>query len=199
MATKNKLSTYRKRRDLDKSPEPKGTIKKKKGKALAFVIHKHAASHLHYDLRLEIDGVLVSWAIPKGPSTNSSVKRLGIRTDDHPFEYKNFEGIIPEGSYGAGTVMIWDRGTYCNTKTDNDGNLVSLSTCLRSGQLEFSLNGKKLQGGYAMIKTKIGWLFIKMKDKHANARRNPVNTENKSVKSERTMNEIKKAAIKTKK
>ena len=195
MATKNKLSTYRKRRNLEKSTEPKGKVRKVREKSLAFVIHKHAASHLHYDLRLEIGGVLVSWAIPKGPSMNPSIKRLGIRTDDHPFAYKNFEGVIPKGHYGAGPVMIWDRGTHRNTKTDDNGDLVPLSTCLRSGQLEFWLNGKKLKGGYAMIKTKMGWLLIKMKDKYANARRNPVNTENKSVKSGRTMDEIKKGTI----
>ncbi|MGE0206304.1 MAG: DNA polymerase ligase N-terminal domain-containing protein [Candidatus Babeliales bacterium] len=191
---KDVLKTYRKRRDLTISPEPKGTVAKKRSKKPIFVIQKHAASHLHYDFRLEIDGILVSWAVPKGPSMNPKEKRLAMRTDDHPMEYAKFEGMIPEGTYGAGTVMIWDYGTYKNIKKKND-KLVPMTTCLKNGQIEIFLYGKKLKGGYALHRFKPkedAWLLIKMNDEYASARRNPTNTENKSARTNRTMNEIKK-------
>lgn len=193
---KNALETYRKRRNLKESPEPVGTIKKGRSKKLIFVIQKHAARALHYDVRLEIDGVLVSWAVPKGPSLNPTTKRLAVRTDDHPMEYAKFEGTIPEGSYGAGTVMVWDIGTYKNIKTDDDGKLVPLIECLKQGHIEVFLQGKKLEGGYAFVHTNFGngeqWLMIKMRDEYADARRNPVNTEKNSALTGRTMNEISK-------
>ncbi len=153
---KNKLEVYRKRRNLKVSPEPVGTVKKTRGKKAIFVIQKHAARALHYDVRLEIDGVLVSWAVPKGPSMNPRVKHLAVRTDDHPMEYAKFEGVIPEGSYGAGTVMVWDIGTYKNIKTTDDGELVPMKECLKQGRVEVFLKGKKLEGGYALIKTDRG-------------------------------------------
>jgi len=191
---KNKLTTYRKRRNLKESPEPVGTLKKRSGKKQLFVIQKHAARSLHYDVRLEIDGVLVSWAVPKGPSTNPSIKHLAVRTDDHPMEYAKFEGEIPKGSYGAGTVMVWDIGTYKNIKTDDDGELVPMSKCLKEGHIEVFLSGKKLDGGYALVKTHLAggeqWLLIKMRDEYASARRNPVSTEQKSALTNRTMAEI---------
>lgn len=197
---RNKLTTYRKRRNLKVSPEPYGTIKKRQGKKQRFVIQKHAAHALHYDVRLEIDGVLVSWAVPKGPSLNPQIKRLAMRTDDHPMEYAKFEGIIPQGTYGAGTVMVWDIGTYRNIKTDDDGKLVPMTKCLKEGRIEVFLEGKKLEGGYALIKThlKAGeqWLLIKMRDEYASARRNPVNTEKTSALTDRTMTEIRADEIK---
>jgi bifunctional non-homologous end joining protein LigD len=128
---------------------------------------RHAASHLHYDFRLAIDGVLKSWAIPKEPKTNSRTRRLAIMTEDHPLEYATFEGTIPEG-YGAGTVTIWDTGTYTSLRKTNHGTLKSLSQCLKEGRLEIDLQGSRLQGSYALIRMKQGaqkgnWLFIKMK------------------------------------
>lgn len=210
---KDPLKTYRKRRDFTESPEPRG--KKQvtspahpelvEGGKRIFVIQKHAASHLHYDFRIEVEGVLKSWAVPKGPSLNPKIKRLAIPTDDHPIEYATFEGTIPEGHYGAGTVMVWDTGTYRNIKKKKD-RLVSMKKCVKDGQIEVWLEGKKLQGGYALIKTipsihraKRGtqderdrWLLIKMRDEHASAKRNPVNTQNKSVQTGRTMAQIRK-------
>ncbi|MBT4855533.1 DNA ligase [bacterium] len=191
-----KLKKYVERRDLSKSKEPKAVVKLKGSKQI-FVIQKHEASHLHYDFRLEIDGVLVSWAVPKGPSTNPADKRLAVRTDDHPMDYAKFEGIIPEGNYGGGTVMVWDYGIYKNIKV-KDGKLVPMKQCLKNGQIEVWLDGHKLKGGYALIKTKFGssgdnWLLVKMRDDEADARRNPVSTQNKSALTDRTMTEIKKA------
>jgi DNA ligase D-like protein (predicted 3'-phosphoesterase) len=190
------LKEYRKKRDLKKSPEPSGTKKHTSKSKNIFVIQKHDASHLHYDFRLEIDGVLKSWAVPKGPSTDPHDKRLAVETEDHPMEYATFEGVIPEGEYGAGPVIVWDTGTFDNIKEKN-GNIVPLSQCYKNGQIEVNLHGKKLQGGYALIHTSFGddtrkkdWLLIKMNDDHADARRNPVKTEPKSVISGKTIEEM---------
>ncbi len=158
-----------------------------------FVIHKHDATRLHYDFRLEIGGVLKSWAVPKGPSTNPKEKRLALATPDHALSYIGFEGVIPEGEYGAGTVMVWDIGTYKNIKK-KDGKLVPLEKSYADGQIEVWLEGKKLKGGYALIKTKgLGenkWLLIKMRDEHADARRNPVKSQPKSALTDRTLKQI---------
>ncbi|MEX0849034.1 MAG: DNA polymerase ligase N-terminal domain-containing protein [Candidatus Dependentiae bacterium] len=191
---KNVLKTYKAKRDFTSSPEPIGDAlakKLKKSKKPIFVIQKHDASHLHYDFRLEIEGVLVSWAIPKGPSPDPRVKRLAIQTEDHPLDYAYFEGIIPEG-YGAGEVMVWDLGTYENIKD------ISMAKSLKEGRIEVFLEGQKLQGGYALIRTKYGkddskknWLFIKMKDDYADARKNPVSTKDYSVLTGRTLKQIK--------
>lgn len=140
-------------------------------KKLLFVVQKHAASHLHYDFRLEIESVLASWAIPKGPSANPRIKRLAVATEDHPLDYARFEGVIPQGNYGAGTVMVWDIGTYTNIKMHNN-KLVPIKDCLRNGQIEISLNGTKMHGNYALIKINKpapgDWILIKMRDEHAN-------------------------------
>lgn len=194
METTNSLKKYKKKRNFQKSKEPKGA-KAKKGKRPIFVIQKHDASSLHYDFRLEVDGVLKSWAIPKGPSTDPKEKRLAIPTEDHPMDYKNFEGVIPKGEYGAGTVLIWDRGTFRNLQTKKGSDeKKSMMACLREGHLTFFLNGKKIKGEYALIRTKgkgkKQWLLVKAKDDHADARRNPVHTENKSVKTGRTLKQI---------
>jgi len=142
---------------------------------------------MHYDFRLEIGGKLKSWSIPKGPSADPRIKRLAIETEDHDMEYAKFEGVIPKGNYGAGKVIIWDRGTYRNLKDD------SLKQSYQQGQIEFWLNGQKLKGGFALVKMKgkqKEWLLIKMKDQEADARRNPVSTEPQSVKSGKTIQEI---------
>lgn len=188
---------YKDKRDFSKTPEPEGGKQKGNPDNPSFVIQKHDATNLHYDFRLEIDGTLKSWAVPKGPSTDPSVKRMAIPTEDHPLEYGSFEGTIPEGEYGGGTVMIWDKGNFKNLKQDKEGKEISLSDSYKMGTLEFWLKGEKLQGGYALVKMKSGnmkgnWLLIKMDDDQADARRNPTSTQNKSVVSGRTMNEIAK-------
>lgn len=191
------LKPYQDKRDFDKTPEPKGSNVKKNSNSPSFVIQKHDATNLHYDFRLEIDNTLKSWAIPKGPSTDPSVKRMAIPTEDHPLEYADFEGTIPEDQYGGGTVMIWDKGTFKNIKKDEKNQSISLKKSYEMGTLEFWLEGKKLKGGFALVKMKSGkmkgnWLLIKMKDDQADARRKPTNTENKSVVTGRTMEEIAK-------
>jgi DNA ligase D-like protein (predicted 3'-phosphoesterase) len=159
-----------------------------------FVIQKHDASSLHYDLRLEIDGVLKSWAVPKGPSTDPAVRRLAIPTDDHPLDHADFEGVIPEGHDGAGTVMVWDRGVYRNLRKDKQGDAASMPQSYAEGKLEVELLGDKIRGGYALIRTdsKTGsrWLLIKMDDDHADARRRPTSTEVRSVLTDRTLEAI---------
>ncbi|MFN4761784.1 DNA polymerase ligase N-terminal domain-containing protein [Gillisia sp. Q332] len=195
MANKEFLETYHKKRDFDMSSEPFGESKGKKKKEI-FVIQKHSARNLHYDFRLSVDGVLKSWAVPKGPSTNPADKRLAIPTEDHPMEYADFEGVIPKDQYGGGTVMLWDAGTYKNTKKDEEGNLIPLENQLEHGHLKFNLNGKKLKGGFSLIRFEKGkdekWLLKKDNDEDADARKNPTSTENKSVLTGRTMNQIKK-------
>ena len=142
------LEEYRKKRDFKKTPEPEGKAVKKKSKELFFCVQKHLASALHYDLRLEHNGVLLSWAVPKGPSLNPTDKRLAMHVEDHPIEYGDFEGVIPEG-YGAGIVMLWDRGTWTAETDDVDA-------ALKKGDLKFQLNGYKLKGSWVLVRTR-GW------------------------------------------
>jgi bifunctional non-homologous end joining protein LigD len=161
------LDEYRKKRNFQKSPEPEGKAQsgKSKGKQLFFCVQKHLASHLHYDLRLEWNGVLLSWAVPKGPSLNPKDKRLAMHVEDHPIEYGDFEGVIPEG-YGAGIVMLWDQGTWQSESEDVDA-------ALKKGDLKFTLEGYKLKGSWVLVRThgysgggKPGksWLLIKHRD-----------------------------------
>ena len=184
---------YRGKRNFDRTPEPRGGDGRRDSDDPQFVIQKHDASTLHYDFRLEIDGTLKSWAVPKGPSTDPSDKRLAVPTEDHPLEYADFEGVIPEGEYGAGTVLIWDRGPFRNI-TEKDGDLQPLNEAWKHGHVLVELDGEKLSGGYALHRAGSGddanWLLIKMDDEHADARRNPVSTEPKSVTSGRTMEQI---------
>jgi DNA ligase D-like protein (predicted 3'-phosphoesterase) len=197
MPTKKKpLKSYTSKRNFAKTPEPSGKKEpvQKRGKKHLFVIQQHDASHMHFDFRLEIGRVLTSWAIPKGPSLNPATKRLAIMTEDHPRSYARFEGIIPEGNYGAGTVMVWDIGTYENIK-NHEGKLVPMKQCLKNGHVEVFLHGKKLQGGYTLIELKgrkNQWLFIKMRDEYADARRNPVKSEPESAISGKTLKELSK-------
>ena len=148
------LEEYNKKRDFKKTSEPKGKIKKSIGKEFIYTIQKHRASHLHYDLRLEMNGVLKSWAIPKEPPMEKRIKRLAVMTEDHPIGYEKFHGEIPKGEYGAGKVEIWDKGTY-ELKTSN------------SKKIEIIIHGKKLKGNYVLVKTNYGkkpeksWLFFK--------------------------------------
>lgn len=186
---------YTSKRDFNRTKEPQAGSNFKKGDQPIFVIQKHDASNLHYDLRLEIDGTLKSWSVPKGPSTDPSVKHMAIPTEDHPIDYAWFEGTIPEDQYGGGTVMIWDRGPLRNLKQDENGKEISLKKSYDLGTIEVDLQGVKLQGGYALIRMKSGnmkgnWLFMKMKDSDADARRNPVSTEPNSVVTGRSLEEI---------
>ena len=175
------LSIYRKKRDFKKTKEPVGK-KRNSTKQLKFVIQQHAARAMHYDLRLEIENVLVSWAVPKGPSLSSAIKRLAIMTEDHPIEYGKFEGIIPKGSYGAGPVIVWDHGTYKNLRN------ISMETALKEGKIEVFLQGEKIKGAFALVRTdektveKSKWLLIKMRDEYSHVRKNPVFSHPESVK-----------------
>lgn len=166
------LIEYEKKRSFADTPEPKGG--KGTGKSLRFVIQKHDASHLHYDFRLEMDGVLKSWAVPKGPSTDPEIKRLAMMVEDHPYDYRNFEGIIPKGQYGGGTVIVWDEGTYVPFEPEVEGLKAQekqLLHQLHSGKLKFILSGKKLKGAFALIKAygkgENSWLLMKLEDKYA--------------------------------
>jgi bifunctional non-homologous end joining protein LigD len=163
------LDEYRRKRDFSKSPEPAGKATARKSRERFFCVQKHLASHLHYDLRLEHDGVLLSWAVPKGPSLDPKTKRLAMHVEDHPIEYGEFEGVIPEG-YGAGIVMLWDRGTWTPQVDDVDA-------ALKKGDLKFTLNGYKLKGSWVLVRTSgrypgarsgdsgaRSWLLIKHRD-----------------------------------
>ncbi len=165
---KNQLEKYREKRDFEKTPEP-FTSEKVSDKP-RFVVQKHDASKLHYDFRLEVNGVLKSWAIPKGPSTDPGQKRLAVPTEDHPFDYIDFEGIIPKGNYGAGTVIVWDTGTYRNLNEKN-GHKIDMEESIDTGHVDIWLEGHKLKGGYALIHTGKGnrkfWLLLKKKDEKA--------------------------------
>jgi bifunctional non-homologous end joining protein LigD len=168
MSKKQPLSEYQRKRDFQVTPEPSGRSTRSPRKKLLYVIQKHQASHLHYDFRLEWRGVLLSWAIPKGPSLDPSVKRLAAQVEDHPLEYGEFEGVIPGGEYGGGTVMLWDRGTWTPEIPDVDA-------ALAKGELKFTLHGAKLRGSWGLVRTKLGgsrktqWLLIKHRDQYASA------------------------------
>ena len=163
------LADYKRKRDFGKTPEPDAGRKEEARDR--FVVQKHDASHLHYDFRLQIGEALVSWAVPKGPSMDASVKRLAIRTEDHPLAYRDFEGVIPEAEYGGGTVMIWDEGTIAWPEAESKVARTP-QEMLQRGQLVFELVGQKLQGRFRMIKTHYGkqknsWLLMKGRDDHA--------------------------------
>lgn len=189
---KDQLEAYRSKRDFRKTKEPSGG--KRGGGGRRFVIQKHNASNLHYDFRLEFGGVLVSWAVPKGLSTDPRDKRLAIQTEDHPLDYIDFEGVIPEGEYGAGTVLVWDTGSYRNLRARKGRNSQSMERSLEEGLIEVWLNGKKLEGGYALKRIEDGkkprWLAVKMDDDHADARRRPLSTQPDSVKTARDLETI---------
>ncbi|WP_318641131.1 DNA polymerase ligase N-terminal domain-containing protein [Flavobacterium ardleyense] len=184
------LQTYNKKRDFDKTKEPKGRTKKSQG-ALRFVVQKHAASHLHYDFRLEIDGVLVSWAVPKGPSADPADRRLAVHVENHPMDYINFEGTIPEGEYGGGTVMVWDTGTYHaegNEDIKKDNSLMQKQ--IEDGSIKIVLEGTKLKGTWHLVKMKgddKNWLLMKNK---SDALSKQKEFTSKSILSDRTMDEI---------
>lgn len=158
-----RLAEYHRKRRFDVTPEPAGKPGRVRKRAREFVVQKHRASHLHYDFRLEHDGVMLSWAVPKGPSIDPAHKRFAMQTEDHPIEYNQFEGVIPEGEYGGGTVMIWDRGTW-EPETEDVG------AALARGDLKFALFGKKLRGSWVLVRMRDRqWLLIKHRDRFASS------------------------------
>src|SRR5437868_5112844 len=196
------LTEYRKKRDFTRTREPSGEKVRAPDRVgrLRFVIQKHAASHLHFDLRLELDGVMKSWAVPKGPSLDPSVKRLAMQVEDHPIDYNTFEGTIPKGEYGGGTVMLWDRGTYTSdTATSPTEEQDAIREGLSRGDLKITFHGERLHGSFALIRMKYSrdssssskpqWLLIKHRDDYASD--GDVVAENMtSVDTGRTMEEI---------
>jgi DNA ligase D-like protein (predicted 3'-phosphoesterase) len=189
------LSKYRRNRrsglQSGPSPEPRGRLARRRratASASGFVIQHHTADSDHYDFRLEINGVIASWAIPKGPSTNPKHKRMARRTEDYPLDYAAFEGVIPEGQHGAGTAIVSDRGTYTNA-THHD-----MAACLDRGHLSFRLQGEKLQGSFTLTRIREGkdetWLLIKRQDEEADTRRNRVNGQPAPVVSGRTLDDL---------
>src|SRR5580704_15642141 len=186
------LKKYQEKRRFDMTPEPSGKQngKTKKAPSLIYVIQKHRASQLHYDFRLEWNGTLLSWAIPKGPSLDPSVKRLAMHVEDHPVEYATFEGVIPEGEYGGGTVMVWDQGTWTLESAD-------VAAALEKGDLKFTLHGKKLKGSWVLVRTrgygsssKTSWLLIKHRDEFASTTVDVAEEMPRSVVSNRLLAEI---------
>ncbi len=152
MSENETLETYLQKRNFAKTSEPSGSGEKKTEEKPRFVVQKHRSKRLHYDLRLEVEGVLKSWAVPKGPSVDTKDKRLAIPTEDHPFDYIDFEGTIPEGEYGAGSVIVWDIGTYENT-TKTEGEVAPMADALEKGHVTIFLEGEKLKGGFALTRT----------------------------------------------
>lgn len=200
-SAREQLTEYRNKRDFRKTAEPSGerptsdTSVDESTRHLEFVIQKHAASHLHYDLRLELDGVMKSWAVPKGPSPDPKIKRLAMQVEDHPMEYNSFEGTIPEGEYGGGTVMLWDKGWY---EPEKGGGDEGVREGLRKGDLKIVFHGKRMKGGYVLVRTrgfgsggsKPSWLLIKHKDAYVEPGDALVERHTTSVVTKRTMEQI---------
>ena len=185
------LQRYRDKRDFRSTPEPRGTSASRSATRSRFVIQQHDATTMHWDLRLETEGVLKSWAVPKGPSTDPREKRLARQVEDHPLEYLDFEGPIPADEYGGGTVIVWDAGSYGNL-TDRDGREVPVAQAIADGHVSFWLEGRKLRGGWSLTRFRgeTNWLLVKRDDEEADARRNPVRTQPESVLSGRTVDQV---------
>ncbi|MEU0374803.1 DNA polymerase ligase N-terminal domain-containing protein [Streptomyces sp. NPDC006283] len=191
------LAEYRRRRDFGRTTEPSGDGTSRPGNALSFVVQIHDASTMHFDFRLEVDGVLKSWAVPKGPSADPHAKRLAMPTEDHPLEYADYEGVIAPGEYGAGAVIIWDEGTYRSLATDRNGNKIPFAEALEAGHASFWLDGGKLHGGYALTRTRGGpdgrreaWLLVKKNDRHAAAHDAPEPRRARSARTGRTLGRV---------
>lgn len=193
MTSDDFLRRYRERRDFSRTPEPPGGSRSATPAAPLFVVQKHAARQLHYDFRLEIGGVLKSWAVPKGPSLDPRQKRLAVPTEDHPLEYAFFEGVIPPGQYGAGTVMVWDYGTFRNL-TEKKGRPLTLEEGLAHGHLTIWLEGKKLRGAFSLTRFKTSpsenWLLVKKADAEARPAEDILTLHPTSALSGRTLEEI---------
>jgi DNA ligase D-like protein (predicted 3'-phosphoesterase) len=189
-STSEGLGEYREKRDPGRSGEPTGGS----GGGHRFVVQRHDASSLHFDVRLQVGDVLVSWAVPKGPSLDPSEKRLATRTEDHPLDYAEFEGSIPEGEYGAGTVIVWDTGDYEN-RTEEDGEGVPIEQAVDQGHIKVELHGEKLTGQFALTQTRMrgddrNWILVKVDDEGADRRRKPARTQPESVLSDRTNEDL---------
>jgi DNA ligase D-like protein (predicted 3'-phosphoesterase) len=193
------LAEYERKRDFSKTREPSGKAKAKKGRARRkhprFSFQKHSATSEHYDLRLEVDGVLASWAIPKGPSLDPRDKRLAMRTEDHPMQYLEWEGVIAEGSYGAGPMIVWDRGVFQNISETRRGEPMELDEAIEKGDVKIFMLGEKIKGAYALVRTgpagdREKWLLIKKRDEGADARRKPTSSQPESVLSGRTIEQV---------
>jgi DNA ligase D-like protein (predicted 3'-phosphoesterase) len=194
------LAEYRSKRDPDRTPEPFAPVRPEAAREPIFVVHKHAARSEHYDFRLEAGGVLKSWAVPKGPSTDPQVKRLAIRVEDHPLEYAGFEGVIPPGEYGAGAVIVWDTGTYRNL-TKRNGREVPPEQAIEEGHLVVELHGRKLRGGFALTRTAVDergrerWILVKKRDADAQPGADVASTHPESVLSGRTVEQVAAAGL----
>jgi len=196
---REQLTEYRRKRDFTKTAEPSGGRSKSAshGKKLEFVIQKHAATRLHYDLRLELDGVMKSWAVPKGPAADPSIKRLAMQVEDHPIEYNTFEGTIPQGEYGGGTVMLWDRGWY---EAEKGGGEDGVREGFKKGDLKVVFHGKRMKGSWVLVRTrgwgssgsssKPSWLLIKHRDEYVEPGDALVERHTTSVATKRTMEQI---------
>jgi bifunctional non-homologous end joining protein LigD len=196
MSAYGRLAEYNRKRHFDVTPEPRGTGRARAGRQpLEFVVQKHRATALHYDFRLEHRGVMLSWAVPKGPSPDPAVKRLAMETEPHPMDYNQFEGVIPEGAYGGGTVMIWDKGVWAPIAQNRLGDEAEVDRQLAKGDLKFVLLGEKLLGSWVLVRTRGGrqWLLIKHRDEYASQEDLTV-SKPRSVVSGRTMAEIGGAA-----
>ncbi|HVX20072.1 MAG TPA: DNA polymerase ligase N-terminal domain-containing protein [Acidimicrobiales bacterium] len=201
MARGDQLDTYRSKRDFGRTGEPSGDGGQERPRRSKprFVVQKHDASRLHYDFRLEVDGVMKSWAVPKGPSLDPSVKRLAVPTEDHPLDYRTFEGTIPAGEYGGGTVLVWDAGTYRNT-TEKKGEAVPMGDAIDHGHVSFELSGKKLTGRFALTRfrregqdgrgAKAAWLLVKEDDDRARPGSDVVADQPDSVKTGRSLDDV---------
>src|SRR5688572_10288953 len=197
-----KLDEYRRRRDFNVTPEPPPGDPDAKARNLVFVIQQHAARRMHWDFRLEVDGVLKSWPLPNGPSLNPKDKRMAVQTEDHPYDYRNFEGVIPKGQYGGGQVIIWDEGIYTPDEggeyswDDKEEGSRPMLEGIEKGKLSFTLQGQKLRGSFTLVKTryaKDSWLFIKHKDEHISERN--VLEEDYSVRSGLTIEDLKEGRL----
>ena len=192
MKQKRQLKNYREMRDFRRTPEPAGEEHGRRQGPI-FVVQKHDARNLHYDLRIEVNGVLKSWAVPKGPSTDPEQKRLAVATEDHPMEYAEFEGVIPEGEYGAGQVIVWDTGPYKNI-TEKNGKSIPVEEAIDHGHLAVWLEGQKLKGGYALNRFRRErqeqWLLGKMKDKEADPQDDLLTRQPQSVLTGRTLEDL---------
>jgi DNA ligase D-like protein (predicted 3'-phosphoesterase) len=197
---KQSLTEYERKRDFSKTKEPSGKPKgKRKARARRrhprFAFQKHSATSEHYDLRLEVDGVLASWAVPRGPSLDPRDKRLAMRTEDHPLEYLEWEGVIAEGEYGAGPMIVWDRGVFQNISETRHGEPMELAEAIEKGDVKLFMLGEKIKGAYALVRTgppsdREKWLLIKKRDEGADARRRPTSSQPESVLSGRTIEQV---------
>jgi DNA ligase D-like protein (predicted 3'-phosphoesterase) len=197
MGGRDALQTYRGKRRFDRTAEPRGDGPASAGQAPCFVVQIHDARTMHFDFRLEVDGVLKSWSVPKGPAADPEVKRLAMPTEDHPLEYREFEGVIAEGEYGGGTVIVWDEGTYEPLTHDRHDRPVPFAEALEKGHVSFRLQGAKLRGGYALTRFRGGrgseresWLLVKREDERAGGRDAPDPHRARSARTGRTLRQV---------